>query len=94
MVGALRDTITVRLDDERFQQVQQNALVYQGGIILPPGNYKLKFLARENETGRIGTFEDELKLPAALRDHLQLSSVVLSSQLVAVQKTSEVQTKS
>ncbi len=30
---------------------------------LPPGDYKLKFLARENETGRIGTFEDELKLP-------------------------------
>ena len=67
--------------------------VYQGGIILPPGDYKLKFLARENETGRIGTFEDELKLPAAAADHLQLSSVVLSSQLVKTQKDSEVQTK-
>ena len=89
----MRDTITVRLDAERFEQVQQNALVYQGGIILPPGNYKLKFLARENETGRIGTFEDEFKLPAVKPDRLQLSSVVLSSQLVEVQKNSEVQTK-
>ncbi len=93
VAGALRDTITVRLDAERYEELQQNAVVYQGGIILPPGNYKLKFLARENESGRIGTFEDALKLPAAQPDRLQLSSVVLSSQLVEVQKSSEVQTK-
>jgi VWFA-related protein len=93
IAGALRDTITVRLDAARFEELQQNALVYQGGIILPPGNYKLKFLARENESGRIGTFEDELKLPAVQPDRMQLSSVVLSSQLVEVQKSSEVQTK-
>jgi len=93
VAGALRDTITVKLDPERYQQVQQNALVYQGGIILAPGNYKLKFLVRENESGRVGTFEEELKLPAATPDRLQLSSVVLSSQLVEVQKNSEVETK-
>jgi VWFA-related protein len=93
IAGALRDTITVRLDAERYEELQQNALVYQGGIILPPGNYKLKFLVRENESGRIGTFEDDLKLPAVQADRMQLSSVVLSSQLVQVQKSSEVQTK-
>jgi len=93
VAGAVRDTITVRLDNERYEELQQNALVYQGGLVLPPGNYKLKFLARENESGRIGTFEEDLKLPALQADRMQLSSVVLSSQLVAVQKTSEVQTK-
>ncbi len=91
VVGALRDTITVKLDTERYQQVQQNALVYQGGIILAPGDYKLKFLARDNESGRIGTFESDLKLPPAEPDRLQLSSVVLSSQLVESAKSSEVQ---
>jgi VWFA-related protein len=93
VAGALRDTITVRLDAERYEELQQSALVYQGGIILPPGNYKLKFLARENESGRIGTFEDDLKLPAVQPDRMQLSSVVLSSQVIEIQKTSEVQTK-
>ena len=93
VAGALRDTVTVRLGDQRFQQVQQNALVYQGGMILPPGDYHLKFLARENETGRIGTFEEDLKLPAASPGRLQLSSVVLSAQVVEIQKNSEVQTK-
>ena len=86
VVGALRDTITVRLDTERFQQVQQNALVYQGGIILGPGDYKLKFLARENETGRIGTFEDEIKLPAKTPDRLQLSSVVCRARSSSCRK--------
>jgi VWFA-related protein len=93
VVGQLRDTITVRLDSERFEQVQQNALVYQGGILLPPGNYRLKFLARENESGRIGTFEDELTVPATAAERLQLSSVVLSSQVVAAPRASEVQTR-
>src|SRR6185437_10598631 len=92
-VGALRDTVTVRLDSERYQQVQQNSLVYQGGIILGPGDYKLKFLVRENDSCRIGTFEDALKLPSTTPDRLQLSSVVLSSQLIDAQKNSEVQTK-
>lgn len=95
LAGELRDTITVRIDNERFEQIQQNALVYQGGIILPPGAYKMKFLVRENESGRIGTFEDDLNLPAVAQNRIQLSSVVLSSQLVPVQPAAagEVQTK-
>ena len=90
VAGALRDTVKVKLGAERFQQIGQRALVYQGGMILGPGSYRLKFLARENETGRIGTFEQELVLPAPQSERLELSSVLLSSQLEAVRKPSEV----
>jgi len=93
IAGALRDTVKVRLDTERFQQMQQRSLVYQGGLILGAGKYRLKFLARENETGRIGTFEQELVLPPPQPDRLELSSVLLSSQLEAVRKSSEVEKK-
>ncbi len=93
VAGALRDTITVKIDAEHFQDMQQRALVYQGGIILSPGEYKLKFLARENESGRIGTFEDKLTLPAPQPDRLQLSSVLLSSQVEAAQNTAQVKTQ-
>src|SRR2546425_12929200 len=65
-------------------------MVYQGGMILGPGSYRLEFLARENETGRIGTFEQELLLPAPQPERLELSSVLLSSQLETVRKPSEV----
>ena len=93
VVGALRDTITVKIDAEHFQDMQQRALIYQGGILLSPGEYKMKFLARENESGRIGTFEDKFTLPPPLPDRLQLSSVLLSSQVEATQKTAQVKTK-
>ena len=93
VVGALRDTITVKIDAEHFQDLQQRALVYQGGIILSPGEYKLKFLARENESGRIGTFEETLSLARPQPDLLQLSSVLLSSQVEAAQKTAQIKTQ-
>jgi VWFA-related protein len=89
----LRDTVHVRLDNRRFQQVSQANLVYEGGVVLPPGNYRIKFIARENESGKIGTFEQPLVLPTLDPAKLSLSSVLLSSQLVPAEKSSEVQTK-
>ena len=93
VVGALRDTITVKLDTERFEQIQQRALVYQGGMLLAPGTYKLKFLARENQSGRIGTFEERILLAPPQPNQLQLSSMLLSSQVEEVKKNSEVKTQ-
>ena len=92
-VAQLRDTITVHLDEERFQQVNRSNLVYQGGVVLAPGTYRLKFLARENESGKIGTFEQALNVPQRSASRMSLSSVLLSSQLVPVAKSSEVQTR-
>ena len=62
-------------------------------MILTPGIYKMKFLVRENESGRVGTFEDDLVLTPPQPDRLALSPVLLSSQLVPVEKTTEVQKK-
>jgi VWFA-related protein len=92
-VAELQDTIQVHLDPARFQQINQSSLVYQGGVVLSPGKYHLKFLARENESGRIGTFEQDLLVPQASPDGITLSSVLLSSQLVPVETSQEVQTK-
>src|SRR6202158_1397093 len=93
VVGALRDTITVKIDTEHFQDIQQHALVYQGGMILAPGEYKLKFLARENESGRIGTFEQKISLAPPRLDRLQVSSLLLSSQVEAVRNAAQIKTQ-
>ncbi len=93
VVADLQDTIQVHLDTERFQQVKQSNLLYQGGVVLAPGSYRLKFLARENESGKIGTFEQDLIVPPVQPGRITLSSVLLSSQLVPAEKSSEVQTK-
>jgi VWFA-related protein len=92
-VAALRDTITVHLDEQQYQQVTHSNLVYQGGVVLAPGTYRLKFVARENESGKMGTFEDQLVVPQRQPARMMLSSVMLSSQLVPMEKTDEVQTK-
>jgi VWFA-related protein len=96
-VASLRDTVRVQLDPARFSEIRQRPLLYQGGIILGPGNYHLKFLVRENATGKIGTFEQPLRISAAQPDKLELSSLLLSSQVQAigdsVSNRKEVQTK-
>jgi len=93
IVAQLRDTINVQLNQQRFEKVHQTNLVYQGGVVLSPGSYHLKFVARENESGKIGTFEQNFTAPKRPTQRLSLSSVLLSSQLVPVEKSSEVQTK-
>ncbi len=92
-VAALQDTITVRLGSEHYEQYAHRTLLYQGGVILTPGSYRLKFVARENDTGRIGTFQEPLDIPAPVSGRMGVSSVLLSSQLVPVGKTSEVKTE-
>jgi VWFA-related protein len=94
VVVTQRDTIKITLDPARFEEIKKRALVYQGGLILGPGKYKLKFLTRENANGRIGTFEDSLVLPSQDPKILGISSLMLSSQIEAVPaKSKEIQAK-
>ena len=90
----LRDTIRVRLDAEHFAQVSKSNLVYQGGVVLSAGKYHLKFIARENESGKIGTFEQDFVVLPAQPSRMTMSSVLLSSQLVPVEKSAAVSDKS
>jgi len=83
----------VRLDEQRFAQVHQSNLVYQCGVVLAPGAYHLKFVARENESSKIGTFERDIAVPQRQPGRISLSSVLLSTQLVPVEKSLEVETK-
>jgi VWFA-related protein len=83
VVAALRDTIHLALDDKHQQELQQQSLIYSGGVVLAPGQYRLKFIARESESGRMGSFEEQVDLQPRQRGRLELSSLVLSGQLEA-----------
>ena len=80
--GTVRDEITVKLKGDNAGQLPTRNLEYDTGFTLPPGTYTLKFLARENETGKMGTFETKFVVPdlTAERRYLPISSVVLSYQ--------------
>ena len=79
-VGRLRDTVKLAVDSA--QQVRRKNVQYNTGFVLAPGNYHLKFIVRENRTGRMGSFETDVRIPDLRKAPLRMSSVVLSSQRV------------
>jgi VWFA-related protein len=80
--STVRDDIAVKLKGETAGQLAARSLEYDTAFTLQPGTYTLKFLARENETGKMGTFATSFVIPdlTAEQDYLPVSSVVLSSQ--------------
>src|ERR1700675_1510739 len=76
-VGRLRDT--VKLAVETTQQVRRKNVQYNTGFVLAPGSYHLKCVIRENQTGRMGSFETDVQIPDLRKTPLKMSSVVLSS---------------
>src|ERR1700678_1423879 len=77
-MAEIRQTVKLAIDDS--QQVSQKNIQYTTGFNLPLGKYHLKFVVRENQTGRMGSFETDINLPDLKKFPLKLSSVVLSSQ--------------
>src|SRR5947199_5542685 len=76
-VGQLRDT--VKLAVQSTQQVRRKNVQYNTGFVLAPGSYHLKFIVRENQSGRMGSFETDVQIPDLRKMPLKMSSVVLSS---------------
>jgi len=78
-VSQIRDTVKLSLNPSDL--VGRKNLQYGNGFVLPAGDYHLKFVVRENESGRIGSFETDLTIPDLKSQPLKMSSVILSSQL-------------
>lgn len=76
-VGQLRDTVKLAVESTR--QVRRKNVQYNTGFVLAPGSYHLKFVVRENQTGRMGSFETDVQIPDLRKSPLKMSSVVLSS---------------
>jgi VWFA-related protein len=83
-IGDARETVKLAINES--QQVSQKNIQYSTGFTLPVGKFHLKFVIRENETGRMGSFETDINVPDLKKVPLKLSSVVLSSQRVPAGK--------
>ncbi len=79
--SAVRDTIPVKITQTTAAEVARKQIQYDTGFTLPPGKYKLRFVARENGEGKTGTFETAFNVPdLGGGSALRLSSVILSNQ--------------
>ena len=77
----------VKLSDATAAELAKRPIEYDTGFTLLPGKYKIKFLARDAETGRIGTYQTAFVIPNLNKEdkRIPISSVVLSSQRVDLQ---------
>jgi hypothetical protein len=76
-VGHVRQTVKLNLD--QAVGARQKNIQYTTSFDLPPGKYDLKFVVRENQTGRMGSFEANVTLPDMKKAPLKMSSIVLAS---------------
>jgi hypothetical protein len=81
--GNVRDYVELDLKGEKAVEITKHPVAYDTGFTLKPGAYSLKFLVRENETGKMGTFESKFVIPDLTTDQpsLPTSSVILSNQI-------------
>jgi hypothetical protein len=86
----VRDKIDIKLSDSTAAELSTRPITYDTGFTVMPGTYRIKFLARDAETGRIGTYETSVTIPNlnpkpdVVDSKIAISSVVLSSQRIQV----------
>jgi VWFA-related protein len=83
-VGNIRDHVDRKLTGETAGQLAKRPLEWDTNLVLLPGSYSVKVLARDDETGRIGTFMKKFVIPNLDREQTKvaISSVVLGSQRI------------
>jgi VWFA-related protein len=81
-----RDKVEIKLKGEAASRLASSPVQYDAGFTLLPAKYQIKFLARNAETGRIGTYQSDFIVPNLNKELIRLptSSVVLSSQRIAM----------
>jgi hypothetical protein len=83
-VSNMRDNVRIKLSDATALELAHRPIEYDTGYTLLPGEYTIKFLARDDETGRIGTYQTDFTVPnlAKVQESIPISAVVVSSQRV------------
>src|SRR5688500_9379508 len=86
IITNIRDKVEIKVKGEAAARLASSPIQYDAGFTVLPGNYTIKFLARNAETGRIGTYQSDFVVPNLNKEEtrLPISSVVLSSQRAAM----------
>ncbi len=84
-LNRIRDTVKLAVNTSA--DVQKKNVQYDTGMSLLSGQYHLKFVVRENQSGRMGSFETDITVPDLKGQPLKMSSVVLASQTQPAKKS-------
>ena len=84
-ISNARDKVDIKVSGTVAAGLASRPIEYDTGFTLLPGRYKLKFLARDAVTGRMGTYAMPFVVPNLNKEapqRIPISSVILSSQRV------------
>jgi len=86
-ISNIRDKVQIQLKGEAANLLASSHILYDAGYTLLPAKYSIKLLARNADTGRIGTYQADFIVPNLNKEltRLPISTVVLSSQRVAME---------
>jgi hypothetical protein len=76
-IGHVRETVKLNLNENL--NARQKNIQYTTSFNLPAGKYQIKFVVRENQTGRMGSFLADVTLPDMRKAPLKMSSIVLAA---------------
>jgi VWFA-related protein len=81
-VQNVRDLVNIKLSGATAAELNKRPIQYASGFTVLPGKYVIKFLARDAETGRIGTYQKAFVVPNLNKEEkkIPISSVVLAAQ--------------
>lgn len=81
-VANVRDNVDVKFTGQTAAQLAHQPIEYGAALTILPGAYTLKVLARDDETGRIGTYMTRFTVPNLDKEQqrIHISSVILSGQ--------------
>jgi VWFA-related protein len=88
--GVARDSVSLKLPNEKAKKIKEGGIFYSTGFELKPGSYNMKFLVRDNTSGKLGSFEQPINVPTLDLKKLTTSSIILASLLTSTQTDSTV----
>jgi VWFA-related protein len=62
VAGQSSKSVSMKLQPKAVETITQEGISYKGSLLLDPGEYAVRFMVRDNLTGRIGTVEAPLKV--------------------------------
>ena len=73
-VTNVRDKVNIKLSDATAAELSKRPIEYDTGFTLLPGKYTIKFLARDDETGRIGTYQATFVIPNLNKEEKRIAN--------------------
>ena len=78
------DTVTIDTTAERLQGELERVAIYQKGVPLAPGSYRLELVVKDIVGETIGTHRMAIKVPRFEEEKLAMSSLILADRIERV----------